>query len=456
MTATILKLKPFDGYAWPALPNPKWAPLWSLYQTLEETQWLSPEALEARQFTQLQVLLEHSARHAPYYRTLFQEHGIRLGQIQGAGDLGRIPMLSRSVLQRRYAEFKAETLPAGTVAVGEGRTSGSTGEPVNVGYTNITRLWWLALFLRDITWCGMDPEQPMVAIRTRVEDDKRPLRAEAWHPVLKELLRWPGFAYLLSVRMDPHEQLRWLQQLRPGVMLGYPSNMAFLASLSLEAGLTWPDLEVVQVISEAVSPAARRQIEDAFGAAVRNTYSCVEFGYLASPCPEGRGFHVHSESVLTEVVDDQGRQCAPGESGWLVVTALQNYITPLIRYALRDRVTLAPGPCSCGRGLPLLQQVEGKARPLFLLRDGARKDSTDFFDKLQSLAGFHQIQVIQHTGERFTIRIVPAGAYSAATEADVVALLKHWVGANINVNVETMPRIPTDTSGKFRSIIVEA
>src|SRR3546814_3537656 len=86
-------------------------------------------------------------------------------------------------------------------------------------------------------------------------------------------------------------------------------------------------------------------------------------------CPDHEVYHVQSENVLLEVVDDDGRPCGPGETGRVLITSLHNFATPLIRYELGDYAEVG-SPCACGRGLPVIKQVLGRKRNRLILSDG--------------------------------------------------------------------------------------
>ena len=133
-------------------------------------------------------------------------------------------------------------------------------------------------------------------------------------------------------------------------------------------------------------------IEAAFGVPVKNTYSCAE-GTRRSTC-RGRGLHVHAENVILEVLDEAGRPVC-WETGRVFLTCLHNFLVPLVRYDLGDEATLGAGPCSCGRGLPVLERVHGKNSPMFYLPDGARRNSTVVSLLVRSVGGHWQHQVVQ-------------------------------------------------------------
>src|SRR5262249_57510260 len=103
---------------------------------------------------------------------------------------------------------------------------------------------------------------------------------------------------------------------------------------------------------------------------------------------------VQSENLLLEVLDERGRPCGPGETGRVVVTTLHNFAMPLIRYAIGDYATVGP-PCPCGRGLPVLTRIMGRARNMLTLPDG--KQIWPYFagENLSGLAPTRQYQLVQ-------------------------------------------------------------
>src|SRR5208282_3466525 len=144
-------------------------------------------------------------------------------------------------------------------------------------------------------------------------------------------------------------------------------------------------------------------------------YSTVEAGYCALQCPEHEHYHVQSESALVEVLDKAGDPCRPGESGRLVVTSLHNFAMPLIRYDTGDFAEPG-GPCSCGRGLPVLDRIVGRVREMLVMPSGARSFPRLRTEKLADIAGVVQFQVVQKSIRDLEVRLVVAPSFASADE----------------------------------------
>jgi len=453
-------LRSLPGIVWPPLPDSSLAQVWAGYQELNRTQWLEPAELERSQLSQARTLLAHSAAQVPYYRKLFAENGISPAAIHTLDDFRRIPLLTRRLCQDHFEERCAANLPAGTQPGSIMHTSGSTGMPVKVPQTNMFNLWWHAFYLRDLEWCGLRPSDSLAVIRiTKATGAEQQLvmdgvRLPSWLRELHPLLDF-GPCHGMDIRQDHRRQLRWLRSIQPTYLLTYPTNAAALAAVIEEEGQGVPGLRALHLISESVAPEVQVRVEAAFGVPVKNTYSSTEAGYLASPCPEGHGLHVHAENVLFEVLDEYDRPCAPGQTGRVVLTNLHNFRAPFIRYDIGDEVTLAPGRCPCKRGLPLLTQVHGKVRPLFRLADGRLKRSGVLAEDLSKLGGQRQYQVVQKSLEQILVRIVPDATWTDGHRERIQQLFAEFFEGALRVEIQLADHLPPPPNGKFQSMVCE-
>ncbi len=456
---SFFHLRTLAGNGWPALPNPQFSLLWSAYQQLDRTQWLDAPALERGQLVQLRTLLAHCREHVPYYRRVLREAGVDAAGIRSAGDFRRVPVLTRHGVQQSAPDLQAAVLPAGTVAGDTITTSGSSGVPVTVRLTNASQLWWFACYLRDLEWSGLDPRGRLASIRyfkTTGEAGRQALegvRVPCWNDVLAQLVE-NGPSYGMDVHQDPRRQLDWLRRVDPDYLLSFPSNLEFLARLAAESGVRLPKLRAIQAISETLTDEARAGIESAFGVPVRNTYSCAEAGYLASPCPAGHGLHVHAENVYLEVLDDAGDPVAPGETGRVVLTTLHNFRTPFVRYEVMDRATVAAGPCPCGRGLPLLTAVSGKSHPVLRLPDGSWQNSSRLAVRMRKIGGFYQFRITQLAPDRYAVRVIPSAEWSPDHAGRVVDMVREFCRHAVEVTVETATHRELSAAGKAADIVV--
>jgi phenylacetate-CoA ligase len=434
--------------------------VWAAYQELDRTQWLSPAELESLQIQQLRALLAHCYQQVPYYRRLLSEAGLAARPIESLAEFRRLPVLTRELYQAHFGDLQAWSLPEGMAAAGGSFTSGTNGVPIKVLKTNRDSLWWAAFYLRDLEWSGLDPRGKLAAIRLIAMSKSELPHALAgfsvphWTPFCALLLE-TGPLYGMDIRQDPRRQLAWLRQVNPDYLLSLPSNLSFLAGLVEDSGERLAKLRVIQAIGEPLTELVRQRIESGFAVPVKNLYSTTETGYIASPCPLGHGLHVHAENVLAEVVDADDRPCAPGQSGRLVVTSLNNFITPFLRYDILDDVTLAAGSCPCGRGLPLWTHVEGRQVPLLYLPENRRKSALSLILGIRKAGGFHQFQFIQRAPDHAVVRVVPDRTWTAEHPERLRQAVQEEFEWPIPVTIEEKEFLERPAGGKLKLVVVE-
>ena len=449
-----------SGTVWPPIPAPEVAQVWAAYTELDRTQWLRPEEIAGLQLNQLRLLLSHCFAQVPYYRRIMSEAGLSEQPIESLADLNRLPLLTRALYQEHSAELRAQSLPPGMAETWDGYTSGTNGVPLHVRKTDRDGLWWNAFFLRDLQWSGLDPRGRLASIRLLTTDrEKLPRALEGgrspyWTKVSGSLLE-SGPSYAMDIRQNPRRQLAWLREVNPQYLISLSSNLEYLATLVEESGQRLADLRIIQVVGESLSVSVRRRIESGFGVPVRNLYSSMEGGYMASTCPSGAGLHVHAESILAEVLDAEDRPCLPGQTGRLVFTSLHSFLLPFIRYDILDEVTLATEPCPCGRGLPLWTAVEGRRHPLLHLPDGRRKSSMGITLGIRQVGGVRQFQIVQKSMDLVLLRVVPSREWHPRNVQEMQRVVREELGPSVRVEVEEREWLERPGGGKLKIVINE-
>lgn len=459
---SFFKITSLPGTAWPAVPLPQFSSIWNAYQELERTQWLSPSEIEELQIKQINSLLKHCYDNTPYYRNILIQTGLSNRPIKNIQEFKRIPFLTRSLYQKHFNGIKANKFPPGMeMAANPIFTSGTNGVPIQVHKTNRDDLWWQAISMRDFQWNGMNPHKKLAAIRliAMTPDDlpraMKGIVSRSWLPPLGGFSMFEsGLAFGLDIRQDPNKQIEWLMQIKPNYLISLPSNLDVLSSILIENKQTIPELELIQIIGEPLTPAIKERIEAAFKVPVHNLYSTNETGYIASSCPSGHGLHVHAENVFTEVLGTNDQPCKPGETGRLVMTSLTNFANPFIRYDIIDDVTLADGPCPCGRGLPLWKHVDGRRHPMLFLANNRRKVSTGIMLGIRQIGGIHQFQVIQHSIDSFTLRVVPNHEWTEGHGRKMIQCIQEEMEASVHVDIKESAVIERP-NGKLKIIVVE-
>jgi phenylacetate-CoA ligase len=263
-----------------------------------------------------------------------------------------------------------------------------------------------------------------------------------------------GPAALLDNRSTPQEQAEWLRREEPDYLLIYPSVLKELARYVLGQGLRLRRLKGITTMGEVLTPEVRAACREALGVSIADMYSASETGYLALQCPLNEYYHVQSETVLLEVLDETGQLCAPGQIGTVVATPLHNYAMPLLRYAPGDLAEVGSA-CSCGRGLPVLKQILGRTRDTVMLPSGARRYAWVGLRRLGELREIVQFQVVQRTLYDLEIKLVVREALGPEQEEKIRQTLRDSLGAHFSVLVTYHDVIPRAPSGKYFDFVSE-
>ncbi len=436
-----------SGVNWPSIPSPEAAALLALQYQFEHSQWWPPAKLEAKQFRQLREVLAHAAQTVPFHRDRLSAAGIDPAHDIDPAAFARLPLLTRRDIQLHGQALMSQKLPSGHGHLVEHKSGGSTGEPVRVFGTQLDTAFWLAQTLRDHLWHRRDFAGKLCAIRSRVND----VELRGWGPATDAIFV-TGPSALLNIRTDPAQQLKWLQQQNPDYLLSHPTNLRELARLSIKSGVKLPQLRQVRTFGETLSKDLRALCREAWGTTVADVYSAEEVGYIALQCPEHEHYHLQSEHLLIEILDDAGLPCSPGAIGRVVVTTLHNFAMPLIRYALGDYAEVGE-PCDCGRGLPVLARILGRSRNMLVLPDGRRLWPSTPVIRYSGIAPIQQLQIVQHARGAVEARFVAERTLLPDEERAMITAIHDALGFPFSVTLLPVAEIPRPPSMKYEDII---
>jgi phenylacetate-CoA ligase len=434
---------------WPALVTGEGATLLATAFQLEQSQWWSSQDLQAHQHRQLASLLRHARETVPFYRRRFEEAGI-----DGDGPLteqawSRIPLLTREDIRAAGADLVSRRLPPEQGEVYPRKTSGSTGEPLEVLTTDVNGMFWQVLSLRDVLWHRHDIGGRLVAIRSgRYASDPLAVHDLPFWGVVPPV--FPSGPMTLFYHLTPiPRQAELLESRSPHYLLTYPSNARALCRYARRRPVHLPHLRAVLTYGEPLTPDVRVACRETWGVPVQDVYGCEEVGYVALQCPSHEHYHVQSESVLVEVLDEGGSPCAPGRVGSVVLTSLHNFAMPLVRYAIGDRAEVGAA-CPCGRGLPVLSRVFGRRRGQAVLPDG-RRTWPDIGALWEAIADVDEIQLVQEGADRVEVRFAGRAPLSPAEEQAAARRIHRALGHPFCLTFVCKDHITRQPNGKYET-----
>jgi phenylacetate-CoA ligase len=185
---------------------------------------------------------------------------------------------------------------------------------------------------------------------------------------------------------------------------------------------------------------------------IHDTYSSGEAGAMAIHCPDNRHYHIQSEVVIVEILDENSRPCRPGEVGRVVVTPLYNYATPLFRYEIGDYAE-AGALCPCGRGLPVLNRIMGRRRNLFTLPDGRRIWPSFNVRKLGQIVSIRRHKFVQTAPDALDVLLVTDHPIYPEQEDALTKIVVAALPIALKVAARRVPDIPRPESGKYEEFV---
>jgi phenylacetate-CoA ligase len=243
-----------------------------------------------------------------------------------------------------------------------------------------------------------------------------------------------------------------LRVIKPDVIYGFPSILSLLAREIKAKNIAGISPRTVITQGETLTDHSRKEIGDAFNTEVYDIYGSAEFSSLAFECEEHLGYHMISDGAIIEFIKG-GKNIRGHEPGEIVVTGLCNYEMPLIRYRLGDVGIPSNKKCSCGRGFPLMNSVEGRTDDFLILPSG-RIISPRGINVLEYIPGITEYRTIQKEKDRFVVQVVKGKGFSQETISQIERQIKvGCVGENVRCEVEVMKELPRERTGKLRTIV---
>ncbi|WP_295991392.1 phenylacetate--CoA ligase family protein [Rugamonas sp.] len=417
-------------------------------RAMEASQHWSPARLRELQLQRLRRLLLRAHSQVPYYRALFAELGFDPARdLHSLADLARLPLTDKATIRANGEALKA----ADAVGLARFNTGGSSGEPLifHIGRERVSHD--VAAKWRATRWWGVDIGDPEIVvwgspIELGAQDRVRALRDR----VLRTTLL-PAFE-MSAARLDGF--VAAIRARRPRMLFGYPSALSHIARHAAAAGQRMNDLgiRVAFVTSERLYDEQRSQIGNTFGCPVANGYGGRDAGFIAHQCPAG-GMHLTAEDIIVEIIDAAGQPLPAGASGEIVITHLASGDFPFIRYRTGDIGVLDPAPCACGRGLPLLKEIQGRSTDFLVAQDGTVMHGLALVYILRDLPQVQAFKIVQESLALTRVQLVLAAPLEDALRARIEQSFRARLGAGVTVDIERVDEIAAERSGKYRYVV---
>lgn len=330
----------------------------------EEFETLPREALEALQLKRLQQTVQRVYHTVGFYKTAFDEAGVKPDDVRSLADLSRLPFTTRQDLRDNYP-FGLFAVPMSSI-VRLHASSGTTGRSTVLGYTRRDIELWSEMIARCLVAAGLNKND----IIHNAFDYGLFTGGLGIHYGVERL----GASVIPISLGNSKRQIKILQDFGPTAIFCTPSYALNLAEQGRKMNIDMRNLKLRVGIfgAEPWSDKMRDELEKTFDIMALNIYGLSEVmgPGVAMECTEGRnGMHIFEDHFLTEIIDPGTGEVLPyGSEGELVFTTLTKEAFPLIRYRTRDLTTLDNTPCRCGRTYVRMNRVTGRSDDMLIVR----------------------------------------------------------------------------------------
>jgi len=424
------------------------------YNQLDKSQWLSPEVVRKLQEKKLKNLISHAYYHVSYYRNLMDKKGIKPEHISDITDLQKLPFLSKQdIKDHLYFDLLSNNHDKNKIQ--KIATSGSTSEPL-VCYVDKTQL--------EMRWAATLRGLQMTGYRfgQRV--------ARLWHQTIgmtqKQIIKERLDAFLCRRYFIPvfdlnektiKKMVNKLSRIKPKLIDGYAESFNLISQFLKQKSknkITVNTVNAVVSSAQMLPIDSKNIIEQNLKTKVYDKYGSREFSGIAYQCEIQDGYHIVAENYILEILKD-GKPAMPGETGEVVITDLNNYCMPFIRYRIGDLATASDGtPCKCGRGLPKIQRIQGRVQSIIIGANGNYIPGALFGHLFKDYYFcVKQYQVIQTQLNSITLVIVKASRFDNDIFNKILEELKKYLGKEMKIDVKFQDKIELTKTGKLQAVL---
>jgi phenylacetate-CoA ligase len=425
-----------------------------IFDMLMESQYWPPEQMLKFQRSQLAQLLRHAKANVPFYKTRLDPVLRKNGEI----DWNRwheIPVVTRADLRDRRNEILATSLPTGHGPVKAFNSSGSSGIPIRV---EVTQTWTYAnraATQRFHNLQGLVSKKTRASFANSVKDPEllgvEYYNAQTGKPSsdtensARQLVLNRNLTEIRKLDILEVEGVEYLSDI--------PNNIEVLALANLSRKNPIR-LECIMCFGQGLTVEQRKLFQASFGARSLSIYSSMEGGLMGCQCGERLHYHLNPEIVHVEILDDDGRNCAPGEQGRVVITPFFNTASPLIRYEQGDGAALLPS-CECLSRLPVIGNISGRQDQFMRFPEGPRS-ATGLSQKLiRETLDALAYQLAQVETYKLEIRYVPADFNRQFDPHPVIAHIRENLHPQLDIVFRPVTQVPLNPGGKHQRIVCE-
>lgn len=418
---------------------------------LRESQYWDEDKMNHYRLQKLQRLVYYAYKHVQYYTELFNNHGIMPDDIRTLDDIEKIPILTKDLARANQQKLVSDNINVSTVK--KGKTGGTTGSPLIIYKDTNDRTFAWASYYRWYDWMEIKKEDKAIILW----GDSTVLKSNIKGMVYQNIKDWIQNNKRISTfslnEITLPAVYEEMMKYNPTLIRGYLSALILIAKY-MQANNLSPkkNLRAISSTTETLLPMYRSLLQQVFCVPVYDQYGCGENSAISYECAKHQGLHVNEEHVIVECLDDNDEHVLE-KRGRLIITSLDNFVMPFIRYENGDEATLHKAKCPCGVKSQLMSSIEGRTIDAITLKDGSKVHGVFFTDIL------FEMGITTDLISRFQIYQYSSGAvdFILETQNEISEKLLRNLESELlryikSVNIKLVEFIPNEPNGKYKYI----
>ena len=392
------------------------------------------------QNTKLVEFIRFSAEKSPFYAELYSK--VSLDDIKCVNDLPKLPVVDKEMLRANIDKVFTIS-PKGSII---GHTGGTTGKSLTVRSTvedSETCMAILDHFKSRVGFENLKMKRATFNGKHIIPPKQKSHVYWRYNAPMKQMI-YSSF-HLTEDKIGYYVDS--LNEFKPQAIDGFFTAICDIAGYMERHGIK-PEFKPVAVFptSETLTREGRALIERVFGCKVYDQYASSEGAPFVTECPN-QTLHVELNTGVFESLPD----------GEILVTSFTTHGTPLIRYAIGDKMVFDTDgtKCSCGLCGPIVKEIQGRRLDFLYKPDGAKLNAGIVSNLLKYLPNsVVRSQFVQNRKDEVTILLeVDRKLFDEKATQGILDECRHTFGEDMKVNIKVVDEIPRAASGKFRMII---
>ncbi len=409
-----------------------------LAKELKNFESYSKDQINFYQLEKLNYLIEHF-RKFPFYSNVLKQHDAPDEKLTSLEQLKRFPIVTKDIISENldYISSRPEAKLLNS-------TSGSTGKNFQFYQSKEMLQWRRAANIIHFGWIGVDhwSDRKLTVWGLSPKTKRLTHIMQEIKVALKRGRRFQGYG------LDDEKCKAILEEMhkyKPACLSAYPGYAYEIARAGQKYNIEPPALKAIVVSGETVFEHQRKEIEKYFGCKTFNRYGSREFGSIAHECEQRTGLHIHPARLYVET----------DENGELLVTDLNNFATPFIRYAIGDAGQITDANCPCGRNYQSIVELQGRCHDIIKTKSGKLLPGQFWTTLSRSVPGVEEFQLVQKNPELIEMRIIVNSKYKDENESKFHHKLHTIVGDEIKLDIVKVNRLELTPAGKRKFVIKE-